>query len=91
MSSATSWGCYLQGRGLFDDNPMRVMREHGSDGFELEVLAGALIGVGGGLWSALWLPQWWANSLIGAATGFIWLVATQVSTGLLPATEAGGV
>ena len=82
-------GMYLQGRGLFDDNPMRVMREHGSDGFELEVLAGALIGVGGGLWSALWLPQWWANSLIGAATGFIWLVATQVSTGLLPATEAG--
>ena len=67
-------GKYLQGRGLFDDNPMRVMREHGDDGFGLGVLAAALIGVGGGLWMALWLPQWWANSLVGAFIGFIyWL------------------
>ena len=48
---------------------MRVMREHGGDGFELEFLAGVLFGVGGGFWTALWLSQWWANSLIGAAIG----------------------
>ena len=83
-------GKYLQGRGLFDDNPMRVMREHGDDGFGLGVLAAALIGVGGGLWMALWLPQWWANSLVGAFIGFIyWLIATPMNTGKLPPTEAG--
>ena len=82
-------GKYLQGRGLFDDNPIRVMREHGGDGFELEVLAGALMGVGGGLWLALWLPQWWANSLVGAFIACIyWLIATP-NTGILPPTEAG--
>ena len=83
-------GKYLRGRGLFDGNPMRVMREHGDDGLELEVLAEALIGVGGGRWLALWLPQWWANSLVGAAIGCIyWLFATQVNAGMLPPTEAG--
>ena len=82
-------GQYLQGRGLFDDNPIRVMREHGGDGFELEVLAGALMGVGSGLWMALWLSQWWANSLVGALMGCIyWLIATP-NTGILPPTEAG--
>ena len=83
-------GKYLQGRGLFDDNPMRVMRKHGGDGFELELLAGVLIGVGGGFWTALWLSQWWANSLVGAAIGFIYLlVATPTNVGKLPPTEAG--
>ena len=83
-------GKYLQGRGLFDDNAMRVMRKHGGDGFELEALAGILIGVGGGFWTALWLSQWWANSLIGAAIGFIYLlVATPTNVGKLPPTEAG--
>ena len=83
-------GKHLQDRGLFDDNPMRVMREHGGDGFELQALAGALIGVGGGLWLALWLPQWWANSLVGATIGCIyWLFATPIHTGMLPPTEAG--
>ena len=82
-------GKYLQDRGLFDDNPMRVMRQHGADGFELEVLAMALMGVGSGLWMALWLSQWWANSLVGAFIGCIyWLIATP-NTGMLPATEAG--
>ena len=82
-------GQYLQGRGLFDDNPIRVMREHGGDGFELEVLAGALMGVGSGLWMALWLSQWWANSLVGALMGCIyWLIATP-NTGMLLPTEAG--
>ena len=83
-------GKYLQDRGFFDDNAMRVMRKHGSDGFELGALAGILIGVGGGFWTALWLSQWWANSLIGAAIGFIYLlVATPTNVGKLTPTEAG--
>ena len=83
-------GKYLQDRGLFHDNPMRVMREHVSDGFELELLAGILFGVGGGFWMALWLSQWWANSLVGAAIGGIYLlVATPTNVGKLPPTEAG--
>ena len=66
------------------------MREHGGDGFELQALAGELIGVGGGLWLALWLPQWWANSLVGAAIGCIyWLFETPIHTGMLPPTDAG--
>ena len=83
-------GKHLQGRGLFDDNPMRVMRKHGGDGFELELLAGVLIGVGGGFWMALWLSQWWANSLVGAAIGFIYLLfAMPNHAGKLRPTEAG--
>ena len=83
-------GKYLQGRGLFNDNPIRVMRKHGGDGFELELLAGILIGVGGGFWTALWLSQWWANSFVGAAIGFVYLlVATPTNVGKLPPTEAG--
>ena len=31
-------GQYLQARGLFDDNPIRVMREHGGDGVDLGAL-----------------------------------------------------
>ena len=82
-------GKYLQDRGLFDDNPMRVMRQHGADGFELEVLAIVLMGVGGGLWMALWLSQWWANSLVGAFIGFIYMLIATPNTGILPATETG--
>ena len=83
-------GKHLQGRGLFNDNPIRVMRKHGGDGFELELLAGILIGVGGGYWTALWLSQWWANSFVGAAIGFVYLlVATPTNVGKLPPTEAG--
>ncbi len=82
-------GKYLQDRRLFDDNPMRVMRQHGADGFELEVLAIVLMGVGGGLWMALWLSQWWANSLVGAFIGFIYMLIATPNTGILPATETG--
>ena len=82
-------GKYLQDRGLFDDNPMRVMREHGGDGLELEVLVLALMGVGSGLWLALWLSQWWANSLVGAFIGCIYLLIADSNTGMLSPTEAG--
>ena len=35
-------------------------------------------------------PQWWANSLIGAAIGCIYLlIATPTNVGKLPPTEAG--
>ena len=83
-------GEYLQGRGLFHDNPIRVRRERFADGLGLATLAGALMGVGSGLWLALWLPQWWANSLVGAAIGCIyWMIATPMHTGMLAPTEAG--
>ena len=83
-------GEYLQRRGLFRDNPIRVRREHFSDGVGLELLTGSLMGVGGGLWLALWLPQWWVNSLVGAVIGFIyWLAATRMNAGMLSPTVAG--
>ena len=83
-------GEYLQRRGLFHDNPMRVWKEHFGDGVGWATLAGVLMGVGGGLWLALWLPQWWANSLVGAFIGCMyWLIATPMNTGMLPPTEAG--
>ncbi len=83
-------GKHLQDRGLFHDNPMRVMTEHGSDGVCLQLLAGILFGVGAGFWAALWLSQWWANSLVGAAIGGIYLlVTTPTNVGKLPPTEAG--
>ena len=83
-------GEYLQRRGLFRDNPIRVMREQFTDGFGLSLLAGALMGVGGGLWLALWLPQWWVNSLIGAVIGCIyWFAATRMNAGMLSPTVAG--
>ena len=50
-------GEYLQRRGLFSDNPMRVRKEHYGEGAEFAVLAGTLMGVAGGLWLALWLSQ----------------------------------
>ena len=83
-------GEYLEGRGLFHGNSMRVMREQFGDGAGWAALAGVLMGVGGGLWLALWLPQWWANSLVGAAIGFTyWMIATPMHTGILPPTQAG--
>ena len=83
-------GEYLQRRGLFPDNPMRVRKEHDGDGVELAMLAGALMGVAGGLWLALWLSQWWANSLVGAFIGCTyWLIAAPMYTGMLAATQAG--
>jgi hypothetical protein len=51
-------GDYLQHRGLFHDNPVRVRRENDDDAVGWGMLAGALMGVGSGLWAALWLDQW---------------------------------
>ena len=56
-------GDYLHHRGLFHDNPVRVRRENDDDAIGWGMLAGALMGVGSGLWAALWLDQWWANAL----------------------------
>ena len=83
-------GEYLQHRGLFRDNPIHARREHFTDGVGRAILAGALMGIGGGLWLDLWLSQWWANSLAGAFIGFIyWLIASPADAGMLPPTEAG--
>ena len=83
-------GEYLQRQGLFHDNPIRIRRERFADGIGRATLAGALMGVGGGLWLALWLPPWWANSLVGAVVGFTyWVIATPMNAGMLPPTEAG--
>ena len=85
-------GDYLQHRGLFHDNPVRVRRENPYDGSEWGMLAGALMGVGSGLWAALWLDQWWANALIGGFTGLVYLLmATPIPTGMLKPTPAGAI
>lgn len=83
-------GEYLQGRGLFYDNPVRIRSEQFSDGIGPASLAGFLMGVGSGLWAALWLTQWWANALIGAVIGFTyWVIATPLNTGMLPPSRSG--
>ncbi len=83
-------GYYLQQRGLFDDNPVRVRRENDEDGAGWGLLAGILMGVATGLWVALWLDQWWASALIGAFTGFVYLgMAPTMRTGMLTPTPAG--
>ena len=83
-------GDYLQHRGLFHDNPVRVRRGNADDGIQWAMLAGALMGVGSGLWAALWLDQWWANALIGAFTGFVhMMMAPSIRTGMVPPTQAG--
>ena len=54
------------------------------------MLAGALMGVGSGLWAAVWLDQWWANALIGAFTGLVYLMmAPSIPTGMVPTTQRG--
>ena len=83
-------GDYLQHRGLFHDNPVRVRRENDDDAIGWGMLAGALMGVGSGLWAALWLDQWWANALIGAFTGLVYLLmAPSIRTGMVPTTQRG--
>ena len=85
-------GDYLQHRGLFHDNPVRVRRESDDDAIGWGMLAGALMGVGSGLWAALWLDQWWANALVGAFTGLVYLLmATPIPTGMLKPTQAGAL
>ena len=83
-------GDYLQHHGLFHDNPVRVRRENDDDAIGWGMLAGALMGVGSGLWAALWLDQWWANVLIGAFTGLVYLLmAPSIRTGMVPTTQRG--
>ena len=88
-------GDYLQQRGLFDDNPVRVRRENDDDGGMWTLLPLVLMGVGSGFWAALWLDQWWASALIGAFTCFaytfpLWTdLALQGRTGMLKPTPAG--
>ena len=85
-------GDYLQHRGLFNDNPVRVRRENSDDESPWAILAGALMGVGSGLWAALWLTQWWANALIGAFIGFIYMMMVpSIRTGMLTPTQAGAL
>ncbi len=83
-------GDYLQHRGLFHDNPVRVRRENFGDAIGWGMLAGALMGVGSGLLAAVWLDQWWANALIGAFTGLVYLMmAPSIPTGMVPTTQRG--
>ena len=83
-------GDYLQHRGFFHDNPVRVRRENSDDAIEWGMLAGALMGVGSGLWATLWLDPWWANALIGAFTGVVYLLmAPSIRTGMAPTTQRG--
>ncbi|MDE2837398.1 MAG: DUF2207 domain-containing protein [Chloroflexota bacterium] len=85
-------GDYLQQRGLFDGNPVRVRRENTDDGGTWWMLACILTGVGSGLWAALWLDQWWANALIGLFAGLAYSFFTvpgRIRTGMLKPTPVG--
>lgn len=85
-------GDYLQRRGLFHDNPVRVRRANADDGSDWWLAASILTGIGSGLWSALWLDQWWANALIGAFAGLVYSFVTvqmTIRTGMLKPTPAG--
>ncbi len=87
-------GDYLQQRGLFDDNPVRVRRQNTDDGGSLWMLACVLTGVGGGLWAALWLDQWWANALIGLFAGLgysFFTVPGRIRTGMVKPTPVGAL
>ena len=85
-------GGYLQQRGLFHDNPVRVRRENSDDGVQWDALVAVLMGVGIGLWAALWLDQWWANGLIGAFAGLLYLgMDAPIRTGMLTPTPAGSL
>ncbi len=82
-------GDYLQHRGLFHDNPVRDRRENLGSGAGWAILAGALMGVAGGLWMALWLSQWWANALIGAFIGFVYMLIAPMASYVVPTTPRG--
>ena len=85
-------GDYLQRRGLFHDNPVRIRRENSDDGNDWWLVASILTGVGTGLWAALWLDQWWANALIGLFAGLVYSFITAqmaLRTGMIQPTPAG--
>lgn len=87
-------GEYLQRRGFFDDNPLRVRREDNDDGGLWWMFACILTGTGSGFWAALWLDQWWANVLIGAFAGLVYsflTVPSGIRTGMLKPTQGGAV
>ena len=88
-------GEYLQQRGLFDDNAVRVRRENNDDGTQWTLVATILTGVGSGFWAALWLDQWWANTLIGGFAGLVYAFSfalwITVPTGMLKPTPAGAL
>ncbi len=88
-------GDYLQQRGFFHDNPVRVRRENSGDGSDWWMVASILTGVGGGFWAALWLDQWWANTLIGVFAGLVYsyitVQMTMPRTGMLKPTPAGAL
>ena len=90
-------GDYLQQRGLFHDNPVRVRRENSGDEDRWTFLASVLMGVGSGFWAALWMEQWWASVLIGAFASLAYSfpvvtdLALTVWTGMLKPTQAGAL
>lgn len=88
-------GDYLQNRGLFHDNPVRVRRENSGDGSDWWMVASILTGVGGGLWASLWLDTWWANAVIGVFAGvlysFVTVQMTMPRTGMVTPTPAGAL
>ena len=85
-------GDYLQQRGLFDGSPVRVRRENDGDGAEWGLLAAALMGAGTGLWTALWLDQWWVSAIIGVVVFLVYLgMASSIPTGMLTPTPAGAI
>ena len=88
-------GDYLQDRGLFHDNPVRVRRENSGDGSDWWMVASILTGVGGGFWASLWLDAWWANALIGVFAGlaysFVTVQMTMPRTGMLAPTPSGAL
>ena len=55
-------GDYLQQRGLFHDNPVRARRLNSDDKSDWWMVAAILTGAGAGLWAALWVDPWWANT-----------------------------
>lgn len=86
-------GDYLQQRGLFHNNPVRVRRANSDDGSSWWLVASILVGVGSGFWAALWLDPWWANVGIGVLAGLVYSFVTlpKIRTGMLAPTQAGAV
>ena len=84
-------GDYLQQRGLFHDNPVRVRKQNTDDGGNWWMAACILTAVASGFWVSLWLDQWWVNALIGAAAGLVYSFFTvpSIRTGMIQPTQQG--